>query len=175
MSSAAPALGALVSAGRKRAKLSQRALGALLQTPHKPDGVWGTYIGQIEQGKRVPPDAMILLLAAALEIDAQRLLAAAYESRAHTPTAQKLFALAPFLLFLRKNQATATTPAATDAALSSLQRLATLKASVPDRRLVDLLAALGTLDERRWLMLHNAATAMCAVTSERGERQPPSS
>ena len=78
-------LGELVAAGRRRQRLSREDLGALLRRPDKPQGLWSTYIGQVERGTRVPPDSTVLQLAEVLGIDARRLLAAAYASRARTP------------------------------------------------------------------------------------------
>jgi len=65
-------------------RLSQQALGQQI-------GVWGTYIGQIEKGERVPSDERCLQLAEALGLEHRTLLVAAYQERAQAKEAQGLF------------------------------------------------------------------------------------
>lgn len=70
----------------RKDRFSQQTLGEQI-------GVWGTYIGQIEKGERVPSDELCLLLANVLDLDPQKLLISAYRERAQTKEAQKLFSL----------------------------------------------------------------------------------
>ncbi|MDE2999861.1 MAG: methylmalonyl-CoA mutase family protein [Gemmatimonadota bacterium] len=76
-------LGDMIERARK-GRFSQQALGEKI-------GVWGTYIGQIESGKRVPSDERCLDLAAILDLDPRALLIQAYRQRAHTREARRLF------------------------------------------------------------------------------------
>ena len=68
----------------RRGRFSQQGLGEKI-------GVWGTYIGQIEKGKRIPSDERCLDLAAILELDPRALLIQAYRQRARTKEARRLF------------------------------------------------------------------------------------
>ncbi len=68
----------------RQGRFSQQTLGEQI-------GVWGTYIGQIEKGERVPSDARCLQLAKALGLDARKLLIAAYRERAQEREARSLF------------------------------------------------------------------------------------
>ena len=68
----------------RRGRFSQQGLGEKI-------GVWGTYIGQIEKGKRIPSDERCLDLAAVLELDPWALLIHAYRQRARTKEARRLF------------------------------------------------------------------------------------
>ena len=85
--------GKMIAAARRDAKLSQRALAERLITKQKPTGVWGTYIGQIEKGDKIPSDEVCLLLSTALDLDPDVVLLAAYRSRANSDAGKALFAM----------------------------------------------------------------------------------
>lgn len=155
------ALGELIAAGRRRAKLSQRELGGLLTTPEKPEGVWGTYIGQVERGKRVPPDSLLLSMSAALQLDPVRVLAAAYQSRSHTDTGRLVFSLAPLLLFLSGEGNEASPDIQT--ALRSLGQLTAAMREEKHPRLRETLGRVAQLDDQRWHLFRNAVAAISAA------------
>ncbi len=68
----------------RQGRFSQQNLG-------EQTGVWGTYIGQIEKGDRVPSDELCLQLARVLELDPRMLLLAAYRKRAQAKETRELF------------------------------------------------------------------------------------
>ena len=72
----------MIKDARLAARISQRALAEQLKTTQKPDGVWATYVGQIEKGEKVPSDEVCVKLAQVLRLDTTRVLLAAYEARA---------------------------------------------------------------------------------------------
>ena len=72
----------MIKDARLAARISQRALAEELKTTQKPDGVWATYVGQIEKGEKVPSDEVCVRLAQVLKLDTTRVLLAAYEARA---------------------------------------------------------------------------------------------
>lgn len=76
-------LGDIIEKAR-RGRFSQQALGEKI-------GVWGTYIGQIESGKRIPSDERCRDLAVTLDLDPRALLIQAYRQRAGTNEARRLF------------------------------------------------------------------------------------
>ena len=76
-------LGDMIERAR-RGRFSQQALGEKI-------GVWGTYIGQIESGKRIPSEERCMDLAAILDLDPRALLIQAYRQRANTKEARRLF------------------------------------------------------------------------------------
>ncbi len=157
------ALGELIRAGRLRAGLTQRDLGARASMPDKPDGVWGTYIGQIERGKRMPPDRLLLRIAEVLELDPYHVLAAANHSRARTETGRQLFALAPLLFLLQDDQG--RMPADLPNALRSLIRLHATLQNERHARLRQVLSAVAQVDESRWRMFCNAVAAISATAA----------
>ena len=59
----------IVKEARLQARLSQRGLAEQLTTAQKPDGVWATYVGQIEKGDKVPSDEVCIKLAEVLQLD----------------------------------------------------------------------------------------------------------
>jgi transcriptional regulator with XRE-family HTH domain len=81
----------MVSEARRKRRLSQRHLGEQIQTAKRPNGVWNTYVGQIEKGEKVPSDEVVLKLAEVLELNPSEVLLAAYEARAESDEASALF------------------------------------------------------------------------------------
>ena len=59
----------LVRTARMDHKLSQKALAKQISTTTKPNGVWATYVGQIEKGEKVPSDDVCVELARILGLD----------------------------------------------------------------------------------------------------------
>ncbi len=82
----------MVKEARLQARLSQRGLAEQLVTAQKPDGVWATYIGQIEKGDKVPSDEVCIKLAEVLELDSSVVLLAAYQAKAGSEQGRELFA-----------------------------------------------------------------------------------
>ncbi|MDA0744899.1 MAG: helix-turn-helix transcriptional regulator [bacterium] len=68
----------------RKGRFSQQSLGEQI-------GVWGTYIGQIEKGERIPSEELCLKLAKILELDVRKLLIAAYLERAESSQVRQLF------------------------------------------------------------------------------------
>jgi len=87
-----PPFSAQIGEARLRLGLSQRSLGAQIRTPKRPNGVWNTYVGQIEKGGKVPSDEVVLKLAQVLQLDCAELLLAAYRARTESAEVQTLFA-----------------------------------------------------------------------------------
>ena len=85
----------MIKDARLDERISQRALAEQLKTAQKPDGVWATYVGQIEKREKVPSDEVCVKLAEVLKLDTTRILLAAYEARAvdSPPPARALFSL----------------------------------------------------------------------------------
>ena len=50
----------ILKEARLQARLSQRGLAEQLTTAQKPEGVWATYVGQIEKGDKVPCDEVCI-------------------------------------------------------------------------------------------------------------------
>ena len=82
----------IVNEARLQARLSQRGLAEQLTTAQKPDGVWATYVGQIEKGDKVPSDEVCITLAEVLELDPDVVLLAAYQAKASSQEGRDLFA-----------------------------------------------------------------------------------
>jgi transcriptional regulator with XRE-family HTH domain len=76
--------GSLIRTQRQAAGISQKALGQRIITKKKPDGVWATYIGQLEKGDKVPSAEICIAIARALEVDPYFMLALAFRERAET-------------------------------------------------------------------------------------------
>ena len=81
----------MIKEGRTRGRFSQRQLGERVQTAKSPNGVWNTYVGQIEKGEKVPSDEIVLKLAEVLELSTSEVLLAAYRARADSDQARELF------------------------------------------------------------------------------------
>jgi transcriptional regulator with XRE-family HTH domain len=82
--------GEMIRTARLRARLSQSRLAQLLVTPKRPEGVWATYVGQIEKGEKLPSEEICLQLAEVLGLNPVRVLLWSHRSRAETPAAQDL-------------------------------------------------------------------------------------
>ena len=81
----------MIKKGRKQADLSQRGLAKLLISSKKPDGVWATYVGQIEKGEKIPSDDVCTKLAEVLHLDSDMVLFAAYQAKAGSKEERNLF------------------------------------------------------------------------------------
>ena len=82
----------MVREARQQARLSQRGLAEQLTTAQKPEGVWATYVGQIEKGDKVPSDEVCIKLAEVLKLDPDVVLLAAYQAKANSQEGRDLFA-----------------------------------------------------------------------------------
>ena len=74
--------GETVRQARLRSGLTQSELARQLVTSGRPDGVWPTYVGQIEKGIKVPSEEICLKLAEVLGLDPLPLLVRAHRDRA---------------------------------------------------------------------------------------------
>jgi transcriptional regulator with XRE-family HTH domain len=81
----------MIKEARKQADLSQRGLAKLLVSTKKPDGVWATYVGQIEKGEKIPSDDVCIKLAEVLELDSDMVLLTAYQAKAGSKEGRVLF------------------------------------------------------------------------------------
>ena len=81
----------MIKEARLQAQLSQQRLADQLVTARKPEGVWATYIGQIEKGEKVPSDEVCIKLAEVLELDSNIVLIAAYEAKASSEEGRALY------------------------------------------------------------------------------------
>ncbi len=81
----------MIGDARRKIGLSQRQLGERIQTAKRPNGVWNTYVGQIEKGEKVPSDEVVLKLAEVLELNSDEVLVAACVARAESDEARALF------------------------------------------------------------------------------------
>ena len=75
----------------RKGRFSQRELGEQILTAKRPNGVWNTYVGQIEKGEKIPSDEIVLKLAEVLDLDPEWVLLAAYEARADSEEARTMF------------------------------------------------------------------------------------
>jgi transcriptional regulator with XRE-family HTH domain len=91
----------MVKEARQKAGLSQGGLAQQMRTAKRPEGVWPTYVGQIEKGEKVPSEEICVKLAEVLALDLDELLLAAYESRADSEEAR---------VFLQKMKRALTDP-----------------------------------------------------------------
>jgi transcriptional regulator with XRE-family HTH domain len=83
----------MIREARERIGLSQSELAQLLVTAKRPDGVWSTYIGQIEKGDKLPSEEICLKLAEVLDLDPITVLLGSYRERADTEEAQQFIEL----------------------------------------------------------------------------------
>ena len=149
------------------------------QTLAERAGVWGTYIGQIEKGVRVPSDELCLELAKALELDPARLLVAAYRERAQAKEARRLFVQMEKLLSDPVVSRIVGDPGLLDASvLEALEQPAVRKAlrdkrwretivaglEMGDRDIPELIRIIGQMGPQQWEALLSTAKAMAGVT-----------
>ncbi len=164
-------LATMVHAARRARGLSQGAVAQRLTTPSKPNGVWPTYVGQIEKGEKVPSDELCLRLADVLGLDGQQVLLAAYADRVGATPAGVLFdqarqrlAGSPPSGAAPASQATAwpTDPevrrALDQPGIRAL--LVALAQTPPDRDYAGVVRRLQALDDRHWAGLLNLLEAM---------------
>ena len=172
-------LNELIRVGRGRLGLTQGKLAGEIKTTQKPQGLWVTYISQIERGEKVPSDEVCLQLARILELDRIDVLLAAQEARTQVETARLLIRNARVL-----SQATAAdpgprsgpdppppdrSPAVAAPQLHSaladedfVQLLGACYASCNRQRVLELLQRLTHLDDARWQLFQNFLSAIAA-------------
>ena len=81
----------LVRTARMDHKLSQKALAKQISTTTKPNGVWATYVGQIEKGEKVRSDDVCVELARILGLDRDLVLLTACRDRSESHETRALF------------------------------------------------------------------------------------
>ena len=81
----------MIKKARKQADFSQRGLAKLLISSKKPDGVWATYVGQIEKGEKIPSDDACTKLAEVLHLDSDIGLLATYQAKIGSKEGRNLF------------------------------------------------------------------------------------
>lgn len=156
----------IVKEARLQARLSQRGLAEQLTTAQKPDGVWATYIGQIEKGEKVPSDEVCIKLAEVLELDASEVLLAAYEAKAGSEEGRELFgkmtrSLADPVIRQLLASKESLDPALLDALAdpetrsllgdqSWLDAVSRARKMQKKRDLLGLLALVGAMDDKQW-------------------------
>lgn len=163
--------GEVIKQARKN-RFSQQSLGEMV-------GVWGTFIGQIEKGERIPSDERCLKLAEVLELDPQMLLIAAYRERAETKEARALFERMaqflsdPIIIRIVSNKALMD-----NTILKALEKPAIHKAlkdekwkqaiddgiEMPNRDIPLLVHIVKSMTSQQWEALLNTAKAMAGVT-----------
>ena len=159
----------MIKEARLQAQLSQQRLADQLVTARKPEGVWATYIGQIEKGEKVPSDEVCIKLAEVLELDSSTVLIAAYEAKASSeegralyskmmrslsdPVVNKLLSseepLDPVLLGVLSNPAIA-------ALLGDqpwLEAVVRARKKQKERDVLGLLALVEAMDDKQWDMI----------------------
>jgi transcriptional regulator with XRE-family HTH domain len=156
----------------RKGRFSQQTLG-------KQIGVWGTYIGQIEKGERVPSDARCVQMAKALELDSRNLLIAAYRERAQEKEARALFRQMEKLLADPVTSRLVADRGLLDASLlEALERPKIRKAlkddrwrdalaegvEMSDRDIPHLIQIIKQMGPQQWEALLNAAKAMAGIT-----------
>lgn len=156
----------------RKDRFSQQTLGEQI-------GVWGTYIGQIEKGERVPSDELCLQLAKVLDLEPQKLLISAYRERAQTKEAQQLFAQMEKLMADPVISEILADPKLLDAAIiQALQQPGIRRAiknakwrdalsesaSMADRDIPELIHLIKRLAPQQWEALLGTAKAFAGVT-----------
>ena len=81
----------MVKQARQKAGISQGELARQMRTAKRPQGVWATYVGQIEKGEKVPSEEICVKLAEVLNLEINKVLLAVYEARADSEQARALF------------------------------------------------------------------------------------
>lgn len=156
----------------RKDRFSQQTLGEQI-------GVWGTYIGQIEKGERVPSDEICLQLAKVLNLDPQKLLISAYRERAQTKEAQHLFALMDKMMTDPLISEVIADPKLLDAAIIQALHQPGIRralknpkwrdalsecASMADRDIPDLIHLIKRLPPQQWEALLSTAKAFSGIT-----------
>ena len=164
--------GEIIKKARK-GKFSQQTLG-------RDIGVWGTYIGQIEKGERVPSDERCILLAKALGLDPVSLLISAYRQRAQTPQARSLFSQMEKLIADPViSQVVSNRKLLTASILQAIEKNEVRKAlrdprwrdaiagatTEPDRDIPLLISIASQMPKQQWEALLNTAKALAGVSS----------
>ena len=155
-----------VREARRRAGYSQAKLACLLVTSGRPEGVWSTYVGQVEKGQKVPSEEICLKLAEVLDLEPLGLLLAAHRAKAVTAAGVRFFDdllavvgqrdLAPLLAPARGGEAPeGLTESATELAYADVWRelLSGLCRSGHLGELAGLLQDLGRVNEDEWVRL----------------------
>jgi len=164
--------GKIIRRARTGKKYSQQALGERID-------VWGTYIGQIEKGTRVPADDRCEQLAKALDLNPQKLLISAYKERAETRQTQRLFTQMEKLMtdpvisqmladskMLDGNIVKALQSSGIRKILKNTQWREALDetASSPDRDIPELLKIINQIPPQQWEVLVSTAKAFAGLT-----------
>ena len=166
-------LNELIRSGRSRLGLTQGRLAGEIKTTQKPQGLWVTYISQIERGEKVPSDEVCLQLARVLELDPVDLLLAAQEARTQVEQARVLIRNARILSHAPTTPGAAQpgSPTANPQLRNALSDeefvriLGDCYASPNRQRVLDLLDRLTRLDDVQWQLFVNFLAALTAEES----------
>ena len=159
----------IVNEARLQASLCQRGLAEQLTTAQKPEGVWATYVGQIEKGDKVPSDEVCIKLAEVLELDPAIVLLAAYQAKASSQEGRDLLAkmarsltdpVVNQLLASEEPLAPSVLEALADADTRSLLgdqpwlgAVARARKIQMDRDVLGLLALVEAMDDKQWTVI----------------------
>ena len=155
-----------IGQARRRLGFSQRQLGAQIRTPKRPDGVWNTYVGQIEKGDKVPSDEVVLKLAEVLRLDGGEVLLAAYRARTESTRVRTLLAQVEGALHQQsaREDGKGAHLAAESAAFSAdeewVGRLVAILATRGTSEVSRLLSSVVGLNERQWRAVSQALEAI---------------